>query len=99
MKGLLPAHAAISQQQSRMLHGINKRQIIQRRDQVDIAQTGKQFIHWLLHIRIQMNGIDYVHLRVKSRQFFDRFADMQETISEVLTTMSGDEDILTITYV
>jgi len=81
-----------------MLHGIDEGQVIQRRDQIDIAQTGKQFIHWLLHIRIQMNGIDNVHFRVKSRQFFDRFADMQETISEVLATMSGDEDILTITY-
>ena len=81
-----------------MLHGIDKRQIIQRRNQIDIIHSRQQFIHRLLYVRIQVNGVDNIHIRMQSRQFLNRFADMQETFSEVLTAMASDEDILTVAY-
>ena len=89
-------HAAtVGQQQNRMLHGINKGQVIQRRNEVDIGQTLKPFADGPLHMGIKMDGINKVHIGMQSGQFFQRPADLLKALTEIFAAEGIDVSHIT----
>ena len=89
---------AIGQQQDGVLHGINKRQVVQRRDQKNVIQSGQQLINRFLHIRVQMHRVDDIYIGILRSQLPDSLTDVQEPFAEILTAVAGNEDIITFAH-
>ncbi len=61
---------------------------------MNILDTGEKPIYWFPYVRIQVNRIDDIDLRVISGDLGQGPADSLETSSEAFAAMTGDEDEL-----
>ena len=78
-----------------LLHQIDELQILERLNEEEVG-TGeiiaKHLVDGLAHVGIEVHRIDKVHIGILLAEILHRSDHADESFSEVLTTVAGDED-------
>src|SRR5690554_588433 len=83
----------VGQHKSAVLHQINKGQVFERRNQVNVRQILQQRINRLLYIGIQMYRINHLPTGMRLRDLTNGSTDFLKTLSEIFPPVSGNQHV------
>ena len=66
--------------------------IIHRREEMDVVEVAQHCVDGLLYVGVFVDGVEEVNVGVQLCQIPDCQADLPETFTEALASVSGDED-------
>jgi len=87
--------ARIRQQQIGAAHEVDKRHIVEGRDQEDIGALAQDALHRLPHVGVRMHGVDDLHVGARC-QIGQRVGDFLEPFAETLPAVRGGDDQLAL---
>src|SRR5690606_19346307 len=84
--------ARVREDQPAMGHQGDEGTVALRGDQTDVLESGEEAAYVLLDVGVEVDRIDEEVIGEAACERCDRFADLLDPVSEVLTPMSRDQD-------